>query len=286
LKTEFDRILTSNRLDDSVNSRILSHLFVEDPVSTLWIALISFFAAYFINMFYVTVLYHRGLAHGAIRLKPWTRRFTVLTGNWVTGIDPKAWACMHRLHHRFSDTEEDPHSPWNAGGVLGVMLSQLRSYERALRALNKNREPFASVVRDLDFPVSWTNRKRVWWLPYVLHAGIGVGLSALFGSWWIGGAYWLGMMSHPVQGWMVNALAHKFGYRNFDNDDQSRNNTFVAWFVFGEGYQNNHHAFPEAAKFAMRPFEFDPGYLMVKLAQALRLVEVPSTRRESRLAHV
>ncbi len=233
-----------------------------------------FVAAYVINMFYVTVLYHRALTHGAIRLKPWMQKFTVLTGNWVTGIDPKAWACMHRLHHEHSDTAQDPHSPGN-GGIFSVMLSQLRYYERVLRGLNRNREPFASVVKDLDFPISWTNRKRVWWLPYALHAVLGVVMSLALGSWWIGYAYWLGMMSHPIQGWMVNALAHRYGYKNFDNGDESRNNTFVAWFVFGEGYQNNHHARPSSAKFSVKRFEFDSGYVMARIAKALGALEIP-----------
>jgi stearoyl-CoA desaturase (delta-9 desaturase) len=248
------------------------------------IAAAAFVAAYVVNMFYITVLYHRGLAHGAVQLKPWMRKFTVATGSWVTGIDPKAWACMHRMHHRYSDQEGDPHSPWNPGGIFGVALSQLRSYEKALRGLHKNQEPYAEVVKDLDFPVSWTNRKKLWFMPYVLHAVLGVLLSLAAGSWWVGYAYWLGMMSHPVQGWMVNALAHKYGYRNFDVSDQSRNNTLVAWLVFGEGYQNNHHAYPAAAKFSMKPLEFDGGYLMVWVAKTLGVLDiarVPPSRHAS-----
>jgi stearoyl-CoA desaturase (delta-9 desaturase) len=80
----------------------------------------------------------------------------------------------------------------------------------------------------------------------------------------------------------VNALAHKYGYRNFEVADQSRNNTFVAWFVFGEGYQNNHHAHPESAKFSFRPLEIDSGYAMVWAAQALRLLEVAAAPARAR----
>jgi stearoyl-CoA desaturase (delta-9 desaturase) len=236
-----------------------------------------FSAGYIANMFYITVLYHRGLAHGAVSLSPWMRKVTIATGSWVTGIDPKAWACMHRMHHRYSDTEDDPHSPWNPGGIFGVAMSQLRSYEKVLRGLNKKKEPYESVVKDLDFPISWPNRKKVWYLPYVLHAVLGVAFSLAFGSWLIGGAYWLGMMSHPVQGWLVNALAHRYGYRNFETDDRSRNNTFVAWFVFGEGYQNNHHAHPESAKFSIKGSEIDAGYAMVLAAKTLRLLDLPTT---------
>ena len=244
-------------------------------MTTALLAWLIFGAAYVVNMFYITVLYHRGLAHGAVSLKPWVRRLTVATGMWVTGIDPKAWACMHRMHHRYSDTENDPHSPWNPGGIFGVALSQLRSYEKALRALNKKAEPYESVVKDLDFPISWLNRKRVWYLPYIAHAVLGIGMSWALGSWWIGYAYWIGMLSHPVQGWLVNALAHRYGYRNFDTDDQSRNNTLVAWFVFGEGYQNNHHAHPESARFSSKASEFDAGYALVRIAKIFGVLELP-----------
>ena len=60
-------------------------------------------------------------------------------------------------------------------------------------------------------------------------------------SYWIGFGYFFGIMSHPLQGWMVNALAHKYGGRNFNSSDDSRNNHFVALVAFGEGFQNNHH---------------------------------------------
>ena len=62
-----------------------------------------FLAALFVNALYITVFYHRGLAHGAVRLHPHMRRFVAATGVWVTGVDPKSWCCMHRLHHKHAD---------------------------------------------------------------------------------------------------------------------------------------------------------------------------------------
>jgi stearoyl-CoA desaturase (delta-9 desaturase) len=240
------------------------------------LAILVFGFTYVVNMFYITVLYHRGLAHGSVKLKPWVRKFTVASGNWVTGIDPKAWACMHRQHHRFSDTELDPHSPWN-DGVFGLILKQLKSYQRTLIRLDRNHEAYVSVVSDLDFPIHWVNRKRVWWLPYLAQGLVAVLLAVFFHTWIIAAAYFLGMMSHPVQGWLVNSFAHKYGYQNFDNGDQSRNNTWVAWLVMGEGYQNNHHARPSSARFSVRWFEWDGGYLMCQIAAKLGWVEIAKT---------
>ena len=83
-------------------------------------ALLALFAAsYCLNIVYMSVFYHRGFTHGAFTMGPRLRRFVAVTGSWVTGLDPKAWACMHRLHHLHSDNAGDPHSPHQVG-VLGV----------------------------------------------------------------------------------------------------------------------------------------------------------------------
>lgn len=230
---------------------------------------------YLINTTYISVFYHRGLAHGAVVLKPWLRRFVALTGSWVTGIDPKAWACMHRRHHEYSDGELDPHSPVHSG-IFGVMLAQLRSYEKTLVAVLKNKPGYADRVADLDFPISWVNRKRVWWLPYALHLAIAVALGLAFNGWLLGFCYFMGLMSHPVEGWLVNSFAHAVGYRNFETTDNSRNNTLIAWLVMGEGFQNNHHRHPGSANFAFRWFEVDLGYAFCHVLQALGLLTIPS----------
>lgn len=77
------------------------------------------------------------------------------------------------------------------------------------------------------------------------------------------------MLSHPVQGWLVNALAHSFGAQRFATSDDSRNNFWIALLVFGEGLQNNHHAFPKRANFSFARREPDFGYQLCRLAQRL-----------------
>lgn len=236
--------------------------------------LVPLAVGYFINTLYITVFYHRALAHGAVTMTPRLRRFIVHTGIWATGLDPKGWACMHRLHHRHSDTALDPHSPLN-GGVLGVALAQLRFYEKVLRGLVTGRKEFASVVADLEFPVHFLIRRRLWFVPYLTHLALSGLLALLFNSWLVGLGYFLGIMSHPMQGWLVNAFGHAYGYRNFDTDDNSRNNTLVAWLVVGEGFQNNHHHTPGSAKFSNKWWELDLGYGLCLLLQACGLLTVP-----------
>jgi stearoyl-CoA desaturase (delta-9 desaturase) len=231
-----------------------------------------FLTTYLLNVTYVTVFYHRGFAHGAVTMSRRVRHFIAATGNWVTGLDPKAWACMHRQHHQFADAAEDPHSPANLG-VPGVMLGQLRAYERNLSLLINGHPTTAAVVADLDFPVSWVNR-RTWTLPYLMHFAIAAALVVAFQSWLLGAAWFFGLMSHPVQGWMVNALGHAYGYRNFDTPDRSRNNPLVAWFVVGEGYQNNHHFAPRNARMSVKWFEFDSGYLLCRALELLGVISI------------
>lgn len=228
---------------------------------------------YLLNILYITVFYHRGLTHGAVALSPRTRRFVVATGSWVTGLDPKGWSVMHRLHHLHSDTAHDPHSP-RFFGIFGVMLAQLRSYQRVLRGLIKGDPKITAIAADLDFPVNALNRKKLWILPYLLHVAIAVAIGWGFDAWLLGYCYFLGIMSHPIQGWMVNSFGHAAGYRNFETDDRSRNNTIVAWLVFGEGFQNNHHRHPAAAKFSMRWFEVDMGYALCLALQAAGVLSI------------
>jgi stearoyl-CoA desaturase (delta-9 desaturase) len=232
-----------------------------------------FAAAYLVNVFYITVLYHRGLTHNAIIMGPLLKKFIALTGIWVTGIDPKAWSCMHRMHHMYSDTEKDPHSPIQLG-VFGVAYGQLKSYERVLVKLIKKDRETTNLVKDIDFEVSALNRKKLWVLPYLMHILISFGLAMAFGHAIVGVAYYLGIMSHPVQGWLVNSLAHRFGYRNFEINDHSRNNFLVSLFVFGEGFQNNHHAYPHRACFSHRAFEFDMGYALCVIASWLQILKL------------
>ena len=243
-------------------------------------ALIVFLIAYTVNITTITVLYHRALAHDALRLTALGEWFTKNVGMWLTGIDPKGWVCMHRLHHAHSDTKRDPHSPVNSN-VWRVFLDQHKSFEKILAALILGSKKHLKVVSDINFDVHWLNKKQLWWLPLAMHIGIGIALGFAFGSLWLGLGYAAGMASHPIQGWLVNSFGHASGYTNYDLGDNSKNNVWVALTVVGEGYQNNHHRFPQAAKFSVKWYEFDPGYLMVLLLVGLGFVQFPATAPKS-----
>lgn len=242
-------------------------------MNTLLWALGLFLLGYLLNIFYITVLYHRALTHKALVLKPWLMQLLGKTGTWVTGLEPKAWACMHRLHHQFSDDHEDPHSP-KFVGIWGVWMKQYHSYRSILERLNLKDQKLTKIVEDIPFDISFLNRHSLSNLPYVLHGLVGVILAWYFGSLLVGFGYFLGLMSHPVQGWMVNALAHRFGSRRFSTSDDSRNNLLVSWLVFGEGLQNNHHAHPSRANFSFHWLELDLGYVMCRIGEWLGIFKI------------
>ena len=245
-------------------------------MTTLFLAITFFIIGYVLNMFYISVLYHRALTHKSIILGPKMMSWLGLTGGWLTGLDPKTWACMHRLHHLHSDTTHDPHSPTHLG-VMGVWAGQYKAYLNIQNGLIRGDHQFCQVVADIPFDVGYINRKNLSWLPYIFHGVVALFLGYLLSSSLIGIAYFLGIMSHPVQGWMVNALAHRFGSRNFETNDHSTNNMLVGLLVFGEGYQNNHHHYPMRAKFSIKWHEFDPGYGLCLIAEMIGLFKIDRT---------
>lgn len=240
------------------------------PVSKKMTAFFLFLLGYTLNMFYITVLYHRGLAHGSVKLGPKMLRFLEKTGIWVTGLDPKAWALMHRMHHLHSDQEKDPHSPLH-GGIFKVWISQYRSYRFFFERMKQEDDPeLNKVMSDIPLKVGQINSN----LPYIVHISIAIILGIYFESTITGLGYFLGIMGHPVQGWMINALAHSYGARSYETNDNSRNNLILGYLIFGEGLQNNHHAFPGRANFAIKSPEFDPGYVLCKISSRLNLIRL------------
>ena len=232
-----------------------------------------FAATWTFSLVYISIFYHRALAHNAIALGPRVTRWVLASGNWVTGIDPVGWVAMHRQHHAHADGTLDPHSPSRVG-VLGVAYVQLKAYERVLARLARGHGSTVESVADLDCGVSWLNRRGVWWLPYVAHGLIALGLGSATGLWFVALCYWAGIMSHPIQGWAVNALGHRFGRRNFETPDDSTNNWLVALLVMGEGLQNNHHAYPASARFSTCLWEPDLGYVLARGLSALGIIEI------------
>jgi stearoyl-CoA desaturase (delta-9 desaturase) len=180
---------------------------------------------------------------------------------------PLWFVALHRVHHRHADTDEDVHSPTAHGlwwAHIGWVLC--RKYDEAdLRN-----------VRDLSvYPeLRWLDRYFL--APplslFLIAALIGLvapGTAVLQMLVW-GFSISTTLVYHST--FAVNSIGHRFGTRPFETNDDSRNNAFVALIMMGEGFHNNHHRFPNSARFSFEPGQIDAGYWTLKVLEKLGLV--------------
>lgn len=242
------------------------------------LAIALFGASYIVSVTFTSVFYHRALCHNALVLKPWLKKVVAYWGLIVTAVDPAIWVCTHRLHHTYSDTEKDPHSPRFNNSLLKINSAHFKYYARFNREFQNPESPSLNGISDLGFGLHpWMK------LPIVPGVGISLGnglvilihliIYMLIYYWTrsllIPLALALGFLGHPIQGAVVNFFGHSRGYRNFETPDQSTNHPWVAWAIFGEGYQNNHHYAPSAVKFSAKKGEYDFGYSVCNLLKKL-----------------
>ena len=215
----------------------------------------------------VTVYLHRCQAHRALDLHPCVSHFFRFWLWLTTGMLTPQWVAVHRKHHAKSETQEDPHSP-RIRGLATVLLRGAELYREEVR----NEETLRRY--GLGTPDDWLERH-----VYARYPNLGVGLLAvidvgLFGL--PGVAAWaIQMMWIPFwAGGVVNGCGHFSGYRNFATLDASTNLFPLGILIGGEELHNNHHAYVTSARLSNRWFEFDIGWLYIRLLAALRLATV------------
>jgi stearoyl-CoA desaturase (delta-9 desaturase) len=213
--------------------------------------------------------------------KRWERFFHFAT--WaVQGpsyLSPRAYAVMHRMHHAYSDTPRDPHSPVQHATAFGMMLRTKRIYEGIKHRRIEVEPRFEGGYpewRALDdstsswaLSIAWCTGYGLVYLAFAPHAWLFLLLPC---HWFMG----------PVHGMLVNWLGHKVGYRNFARDDNSRNTLFFDVLTMGELFQNNHHARSQSPNFAARPFEVDPAYVVMKAFAWAGIIQMPERARRER----
>jgi stearoyl-CoA desaturase (delta-9 desaturase) len=176
----------------------------------------------------------------------------------------KQWVAIHRRHHQRSDQEGDPHSP-QIYGIKRVLFGGALLYHKA----SKDTAMVDSLSKDT--PTDWVEHNI-----YTPHSRLGITLLLLINllcfSWW-GLLIW-GIQMIWVPFWaagVINGLSHWWGYRNTNTKDTSRNITPLAIWIGGEELHNNHHADGANAKFSQKWYEFDIGWMYIKILQRLRL---------------
>ncbi|NKB57401.1 MAG: acyl-CoA desaturase [Alphaproteobacteria bacterium] len=223
-------------------------------------ALLIAVAFYAVRMFGITAGYHRYFSHRTFKT---SRVFAFVLGFIAQSSAQRGvlwWASAHRHHHRFSDTDNDVHSPVRRGfwyAHFGWFFTV------------KHRVTNFDTIPDLSkFPeLRWLDRQH--YLPAIVVAI----LAFLIGGWsgLVVGFFWSTVaLWHAT--FSINSLAHVVGRRRYPTGDQSRNNWWLALLTFGEGWHNNHHHYQSAARQGFRWYEVDFSYYALKALSAVGLV--------------
>lgn len=226
----------------------------ERYVSPLDVAL--FVGMYLVTGFGVTIGFHRLLTHRSFDTNSIVKALLLILGTMALQGNPITWASTHIEHHANSDTDDDPHSPlvslWHAhlGWSFGYR-PQLTKYGSWLF-----KDPL----------VVWIDKL---WLLWV---ALGLAIPLAIGGW--SGLLWGGLVRifcvhHST--WSVNSICHTFGARPFATNDASRNNWWIGFLALGEGWHNNHHAFPRAAFHGMKWWQFDFSAYVIRALEAIGL---------------
>jgi stearoyl-CoA desaturase (delta-9 desaturase) len=220
-----------------------------------------------ITIICVTLYLHRGQAHRGIVFNPLLEHFMRAWLWLTTGMVTKQWVAVHRKHHRFSDSEGDPHSPL-VYGIKRVFFKGAGLYHSA----SKDAEMVAQY--GAGTPDDWIECN-----VYSRHSRLGIGLMlaidvALFGAWGllIWGIQMIWIPFHAAG--VINGLGHWWGYRNGETKDNSRN--IMPWGIIigGECLHNNHHLDPANPKLSRRWFEFDIGWMWLSLFRLVGLARL------------
>ena len=246
-----------------------------------WTALGVLLGMYVATAVGVTVGYHRLFTHRSFETRGFVKAILAVFGSMAAQGSVMKWVAVHRRHHQHSDERDDPHSPHLHGrGVLSVLRGLWHAHMGWL---------FRPDPPDLMHYVGDLKRSRIvrvvsalFPLWVVIGLVIPSALGGLIGWSWSGallGFIWGGLVRiflvHHVT-WSVNSVCHLWGTRPFHTNDDSRNNPIFGFLALGEGWHNNHHAFPTSARHGLRWWQLDLSYLfihalaMVKLAWNVR----------------
>ncbi len=243
-----------------------------------WGDLLCVLLATHITIVSVTIYLHRCQSHRAISLHPAISHVFRFWLWLTTGQDTKQWVSVHRKHHATTEQQDDPHSP-HVHGINKVLLQGAELYREAAV------DPNICAEYGHGTPEDWLEKNL-----YQRYSFTGLGLCliiyvALFGP--IGLTYWAIQMAWiPLfAAGIVNGAGHYWGYRNFETQDGSTNLINIAVIIGGEELHNNHHAYPSSARFSVHWWEFDVGWLYIRLLSALKLARVkkvaPRPRQQS-----
>jgi stearoyl-CoA desaturase (delta-9 desaturase) len=225
---------------------------------------------------------HRYAAHKMYTMGPKTEKvFFFLT--WVfqgpAYLSPPAYGILHRMHHAHTDTAEDPHSPSYDRTIFSMMWRTAVTYHNIF---SKKIEIDPNYSRNLPtwdafdrFASSWITRLSVAFVYLLVYLWANPPL-------WMYALFPIQIIIGPLHGAIINWFAHKWGYRNFNTKDTSKNFLPLDLLMIGESYHNNHHANQKNPNFGVRFFEIDPTYLVLKLLHLFRIIQLSPKKEKIR----
>lgn len=208
--------------------------------------------------------YHRLFTHRGFKVPKFMEYFFHICGSLGLQSGAISWVTTHRIHHAFTETEKDPHSP-----RFGTYWAHIGWIFRGT-AQNQTTATMQRYTPDMmKDPVHRLINKYYWVTPIVA----GAILFAIGGFSMVLWAIFLRTVMSWHFTWLVNSATHLWGTRRFETRDDSRNNALVALLTFGEGWHNNHHAHPRSANHGIAWYEFDVNWVQLKLMEKLGLVK-------------
>jgi stearoyl-CoA desaturase (delta-9 desaturase) len=220
-----------------------------------------------ITIISVTLYLHRGQAHRSIEFHPLVEHFMRFWLWLTTGMVTKQWVAIHRKHHQNTDEIGDPHSP-HIYGIKKLVFKGWKLYHEAAKDANLVFQYGKGTPKD------WIERKL-----YTPHNRLGILLMlvidlVLFGPW--GLIVW-GVQMIWIPFWaagIINGLGHWWGYRNHETRDNSRNIFPIGIWIGGEELHSNHHLNPASPKLSLKWWEFDIGWMWLKILEFLKLAKI------------
>ncbi|MDQ2741224.1 MAG: acyl-CoA desaturase [Chloroflexota bacterium] len=227
--------------------------------------LVLMLVLYLITGFGITIGFHRFATHRSFQGGPVIEFILLAAGSMAVEGPVLQWVADHWKHHKFSDRPGDPHSPLE--GLFHAHVGWMFGKERGI--------PEADAKHLLKDPIA-----RFMSSTFLFWATAGIAFPYLIDGW--RGVLWGGLVrvfiTHHIT-WSVNSICHQFGKRAFETPDQSGNQWVVGLIGLGEGWHNNHHAFPESAFHGLKPSQVDLSGYMIWFMERIRVIH--SVRRVS-----
>lgn len=233
--------------------------------------LVFFLLHRYISVFFQSFFHHRYAAHAMFVMKKWRERvfhFLAWATQWTSYLVPSAYAVLHRLHHKHSDTIDDPHSPIFFQDIFGLM-NRTRKIYMDIMYNNKYVDQFSKNYPTRNRLDKRGQSRSARLMRGLIYIGVYV---LLWAQWWMYLLLPIHFLMSPVHGAIVNRAWHMIGYRNHGTDDHSRNTLAIDILTVWELFQNNHHNNGSNPQFANKRREVDPTYEVMRVLARLRII--------------